>query len=71
MATEPLIGVVLVLIWGAALVFAKYMFLFAIMGSMIVPITYYKLTHDLLVLLLSFLICLLILLRHRENFNEA
>ncbi|EGL82716.1 Glycerol-3-phosphate acyltransferase, partial [Caldalkalibacillus thermarum TA2.A1] len=70
LATEPLVGVVLVLIWGVALVFAKYMFLFAIMGSMIVPITYYKLTYDLLVLLLSFFICLLILLRHRENFKS-
>ncbi|MDQ0338989.1 glycerol-3-phosphate acyltransferase PlsY [Caldalkalibacillus uzonensis] len=69
LATEPLVGFVLVLCWGAGLVFAKYMFLFAMMGTMIVPFTYYKLTYDLLALFISFLICLLILLKHRKNFK--
>lgn len=69
LATEPIVAIVLVFVWGIGVVLQKYIFFISVSGIFIVPFTYYMTNHDRMALFCSFVICLMILIRHRSKFT--
>lgn len=67
LAAEPAAAFVLMLFWGVALIFIKYIMVMAVIGSLFVPITFYSYNHEWVILASSFLMCLMVLLKHRSN----
>lgn len=68
LATEPYVALILLLFWLVALVQTKLMELAGIAGLISIPFTYYQLEYDSSTVFISFIMCLLILLRHKSNF---
>jgi glycerol-3-phosphate acyltransferase PlsY len=69
LATEPIVALVMVTFWSLTLLFIKYLYVASLMGTFMVPILYYSFNHDILTMTCSFIICLMILLRHRDKFD--
>jgi glycerol-3-phosphate acyltransferase PlsY len=69
LATEPIVALVMVTFWSLTLLFIKYLYVASLMGTFMVPIMYYSFNHDILTMVCSFIICLMILLRHRDKFD--
>lgn len=67
MATEPVAAILIVTLWGIALFYIKYVMVLSLVGTLLVPLTYYYDEHDMLTTVCSFLICVLLLLKHRAN----
>lgn len=68
LATEPYVAFILLFFWLIALVQTKLMELAGIAGLISIPFTYYRLEYDYSTVFISFIMCLLILLRHKSNF---
>ncbi|WP_202078494.1 glycerol-3-phosphate acyltransferase [Caldalkalibacillus salinus] len=69
LATEPIAALVCVAFWGVTTIFIKYISLMSIVGSLAVPFTYYRYDHDLFTAGCAFLMCVLVLLKHKTHFQ--
>lgn len=70
LATEPTVALVMVSFWSLTLLlFLKYLYVASLMGSL-VPLMYYSFNHDILTMVCSLIMCLIILLRHRDKFEN-
>lgn len=71
LATEPTVALVMVSFWSLTLLlFLKYLYVASLLGSALVPLMYYSFNHDILTMVCSLIMCLIILLRHRDKFEN-
>lgn len=71
LSTEPFVALIMVSFWSLTLLlFLKYLYVASITGSALVPLMYYSFNHDILTMVCSFIMCLIILLRHRDKFKD-
>lgn len=67
LATEPLAAFVLVIIWGMAALFMKYIAYLSILGTLLIPFTFYKSNHEFSTLFCVSALTIMILIRHKSN----
>lgn len=67
LAIQPLVMFVLVGFWIIGLLFEKYLLLVSVLAPLIVPLAYYQFGHDASIILSSFLICVIMLICHRNK----
>lgn len=69
LATEPYVALIVLIFWLIALVQLKYTEITGLVALISVPYMYYRLEHDYSSIFLAFIMCIIILVKHKSHFG--